>query len=431
MNQNIIHNLENSDQIKIIYDEEKIKCLYINHEKEILLAEIDNHMQITKIYPHCTKNGSTSYLTPKYDVNFIFEGYDNDVEERENGIYIISDLPKVFINSIEYGLGLKKEYILIAQLSTYLDNCQSITISKTKETKVDNNIIVINDNDLDKIRRGIDRITNLHRKESFASKKLFLYNELLHNNNSILFPQKKRTGQKDIIYKIIKDTDFSRPISKSDKRSLLNIKDEIELGYFSTMKNEFDKIVNNQHTESSYQRFFEKNSLLLTLFIGSPYMQFNNQAYVGGKSFDNKNGQYPDFLYKHKITNNSFIIEIKCPKTKLLRTTPYRETGIYSSSEELIGSVTQVLTQKYQLETEIATLLKNAEDRNVEAFNVQCFIIIGTLKDLEGDDSKNKKRSFELFRSNQKNLRIITYDECQEQLNNFLQVMKKGLISYE
>jgi hypothetical protein len=40
--------------------------------------------------------------------------------------------------------------------------------------------------------------------------------------------------------------------------------------------------------------------------------------YVGGKSFNNSNGQYPDFLQKHKITNNTFIIEIKTPKTPLL-----------------------------------------------------------------------------------------------------------------
>jgi hypothetical protein len=34
------------------------------------------------------------------------------------------------------------------------------------------------------------------------------------------------------------------------------------------------------------------------------------------------------------------------------------------------------------------------------------------------------KRSFELYRNNQKNLRIITYDECLEQLKSFVDLLR-------
>jgi len=145
---------------------------------------------------------------------------------------------------------------------------------------------------------------------------------------------------------------------------------------------------------------------------------------VGGKSFDNKNGQYPDFLQKHKITNNTFIVEIKTPQTLLIEKKPYRETGVYSASKDLSGAISQLLTQKYQLETDIASLMKNAEDRNVEAYNVQGLIIIGRLSDL---DEKNMKRSFELYRNNLKNLRIVTYDECLEQLKYFVDLLDKDI----
>ena len=159
------------------------------------------------------------------------------------------------------------------------------------------------------------------------------------------------------------------------------------------------------------------------MISGSPYVQFKNQAYVGGKSFDNLNGQYPDFLQKHKITNNTFIVEIKTPQTLLLEKNPYRKTGVYSASKNLSGSISQILTQKYQLETEIASLIKNAEDRDVEAYNVQGLIIIGRLSSLE---EKDMKRSFELFRNNQKNIRIITYDECLEQLKSFVDLLSQN-----
>ena len=419
----IIHNLQDGTQIKIICNDNRTECFYLAADREILLVCIDNYSQITKIFPLNTKLDTGYYLTPKYNIYFLFEGYDFNIEERGNDVYVISELPEVFIKTIQYGLGLKKEYRFIAELANNINDCQTITISNTKETKIDEKNIIINDSDLDKIRRGLDRITDLHNREARSSKQLFVYNELLYCNNPILFPKKQKIGQKDILYRIVKDNDFSK-MSKSDKTSLLTIKEEIDFSYISALKYDFDKLVEKNHKENIYQKFFEKNPLILTLFIGSPYVQFKNQAYVGGKSFDNSNGQYPDFLFKHNLTNNSCIIELKCPKTPLLESTPYRKTGVYSPSKDLTGAISQVLSQKYQLETNIATLKHNSEEKDVETFNVRGVIIIGLLSSFVGEHLIQKKRSFELFRHNQSNLRIITYDECQEQFNHFLQKIR-------
>jgi hypothetical protein len=159
----------------------------------------------------------------------------------------------------------------------------------------------------------------------------------------------------------------------------------------------------------------------LTVISGSPYVKFQNQAYVGGKSFDNSNGKYPDFLLKHKAINNTFIIEIKTPNSRLLDTKKYRE-DVYSPSKELSGSISQILSQKYSLETEIASLSHNSEDKDIEAYNVQGLIIIGKLDNLK---EKAHKRSFELFRNNQKNIRIITYDECFEILKSMIEYLSE------
>jgi hypothetical protein len=425
-----IEKLPDGNQINIIYNDKTIQCLYIDIDNgnEILLAEIDEAKQITTIYPTNTRIGSTSFLQPKYRVNFLFEGYDIDVEQysSEEEMYVLSGLPEVFIKTLRHGLGLRKEYKYLLGTASHIDNCKTIIISDIRDTCIDGANIVIGTSDLEKIRKGINRITDLYSSESSQSKELFVYNELLHNIDNRRFPEKKRVGQRDIIYRIVKDTDFSRSISESNKNALLGIKNDLDLGYFTALKAEFDKKIEGDYKEKIYQDFFEKNPLLLTIFVGSPYMRFNNKAYVGGKTFDNTGGQYPDFLYKNKLTNNSFIIEIKRPATPLLEEKPYRKTGIYSPSKELSGSVSQVLTQKYQLETDIASLIKNAEDRNIEAYNIQCLVIIGLFDNLDRDDTRNKKRSFELFRNNQKNLRIMTYDEGQEQLQCFLDQIKQN-----
>jgi hypothetical protein len=385
--------------------------------------------QTATIYPIYTKIGSPLFLKSKYSVNFIFEGYDVDIELYESGerMLLLSGLPEIFIKTLRYGLGIRKEYRYILDVICRLEGCKYVIISTTRESCIDGVNIIINDDDLDKLRRGIDRIANLYSKESLQSKQLFVHNELLSNIDNKRFPARKKEGQGAVIYRIIKDMDFSGSISQYNKKAIIEIKNGIDSGYFTVLKNEFDKKIDSNYKEEIYQNFFQKNPFLLTMFAGSPYVQFNNKAYVGGKSFDNKNGQYPDFLYKHKLTNNNFIIEIKRPNTQLLEKMPYRKTGVYPPSKELSGAISQALTQKYQLETDIASLIKNADDRDVDTYNVQGLVIIGLLNKFDGDDVKAKKRSFELYRNNQKSLRIMTYDECQEQLNYFLMCTNKNI----
>lgn len=150
--------------------------------------------------------------------------------------------------------------------------------------------------------------------------------------------------RKDVIYKVLRNTAHNK-ITQSDKSALSILKDNTDLSYLTILMNEFQDKIQGNHKEGTYKFFFEQNPILLTFFSGCPFVKFKNQAYVGGKSFDNSNGQYPDFLQKHKLTNNTFIIEIKTPETGLLDKTAYRETGIYNPSKHLSGSITQILTK--------------------------------------------------------------------------------------
>jgi hypothetical protein len=418
---------EFSNPIEINRNEEKVQCFYSNLKEGTskLLVEIDLRTNITIVYPTNTIEDSTLFLDPKYgNIDFVFEGYDIEVDKNEyNDEDTIYGLPEGFTKTLKFGLGLEKKYkIIITTLLKYFNECERIIFSKTKQTSIDGNNLVINNEDFDKIRRGIDRNHDLYQREATEAKESFVYDVLLHDINSEKYPELKRKPQKDVIYKILKNTDF-RKLSQDDKQSLSALKDNTDLSYLTILVAEFEKILSDKHKEAAYQTFFEENPLLLTMIAGSPYVQFKNQAYVGGKSFDNSNGQYPDFLQKHKITNNIFIVEIKTPHTYLLEKIPYRKTGVYSTSKDLSGAISQLLTQKYQLETDIASLIKNSEDREVEAYSIQGLIIIGKLSELE---KKEMKRSFELYRNNQKNLRIITYDECLEQLNSFIDLISKN-----
>lgn len=421
---NNIHNL--ASQIIINRTKKKVMCFYydLKNKEEKSLVEIDLKKEVTIIRPINTIEDSSLYLQSKYSIKeFVFEGFEIEIDSTDSYGEAIYGLPNGFTKTLKFGLGLERKYkIIITTLQKYCNDCEQLIISKTRPTDIEKNKIIISEDDFDKIRRGIDRNQDLFQKEAVLAKEVFVYDSILNHVNPEKYPNLKSAPRKDIIYKVLRNTEF-RKLSKNDKQTLSKLKDNTDLSYLTILVAEFEEKLDQSHKESTYQLFFEENPLLLTVIAGSPYIQFKNQAYVGGKSFDNLNGQYPDFLHKHKITNNTFIIEIKTPQTSLLEKLPYRETGVYSASKELSGSISQILTQKYQLETEIASLLKNAEDRNVEAYNVQGLLIIGSLSSLV---EKEKKRSFELYRHNQKNLRIVTYDECFEQLKTFIDLLSKS-----
>jgi hypothetical protein len=393
-----------------------------------LLAEINNNLHITTIYPFFTWVDKSDFLSSKYHPirQIVFEGYSiTDALSDIGSFIVLENQPKVFTKTLVHGLGFKKEYRFIPDtILAHFSSCEKLIISMTRATEISGTSMIISDSDLDGLRRGIDRILDKSRAAAREDREYFVYSELLYGVNPEKFPEIKNPVRKDAIYKILKNSDFvSTKLSDNDKKGLLGIKDNAELGYLSSLRKEFKDLIDKNHNEDVYQKFLEENPLLLTMFSGSPYMQFKNQSYVGGKTFDNSKGQYPDFLFKHKVTNNTFIIEIKRPGSELLENREYRN-GTFSASKELSGAISQVVTQKYQLETDIAALIKNADDRNVEAFNVQGLIIIGLLRGFNGkNQEKDRKRSFELFRNNQKNVRIMAYDECLDQLDVFIDVL--------
>lgn len=78
------------------------------------------------------------------------------------------------------------------------------------------------------------------------------------------------------------------------------------------------------------------------------------KAYVGGKSVLNTGGNIVDFLVKNYLTNNAALVEIKTPGTRLLGRL-YR-SGVYNPSDELSGSLMQVLNYRSSLQRDFYPL---------------------------------------------------------------------------
>jgi hypothetical protein len=147
---------------------------------------------------------------------------------------------------------------------------------------------------------------------------------------------------------------------------------------------------------------------------------YKDEAYVGGKNIDNQNGKFSDFLIKNKLTNNVSFVEIKTHKTKLLEDKPYRGNDVFSVSDALSGCINQVLNQRDNFQKEYISLSYKSKD-SIKSFNSGCIVLIGCLSDL----SEEQKACFEIFRNNSRDVIIITFDELEQRIKTFYDLLQK------
>ena len=171
--------------------------------------------------------------------------------------------------------------------------------------------------------------------------------------------------------------------------------------------------------ESLWQTLLTENMYVLEQVFSWPVTIVNEKAYVGGKAVDNKGGGLVDFLVKNQLTNNVALIEIKTPGTELLSKNEYRN-GVYNLSEELTGSVMQVLNYKATLLNQYNAL---GAREMFEAFDPKCMVIIGN-SGRELGDSKSKRKTFALYRNQLAGADIVTFDELVQKTRNLIKVLE-------
>lgn len=192
-------------------------------------------------------------------------------------------------------------------------------------------------------------------------------------------------------------------LEKLDSSHLQKLSSLVGLGALdsclSIWRNNADNV-----SEEFWQRTFEDNSFVLSQMFAYPVVVIKGKAYVGGKSIDNKGGELVDFLARNDLTKNAILIEIKPPTAKLLGA-KYRD--VYPISTELAGAISQVCNYKHNLTLEYFELTRKSVDK-IRAFDPQCVIIAGTLRELDTDE---KVCSLDLVRGQLSRTQIITYDE--------------------
>lgn len=171
--------------------------------------------------------------------------------------------------------------------------------------------------------------------------------------------------------------------------------------------------------ESFWQALFERNTWVLSQACASPIVFVRREAYVGGKNVANRKGNFADFLFKSTGTDNATLIEFKTPQTELF-VGEYRNNTL-SPSPALSSGILQALIQRDSLTREYKSLV-DLEKPEFRAFSPRAVLVIGEISSLTDREARH---CFEQFRTNSREVEIITFDELRSKAELLMQLFSQ------
>lgn len=157
--------------------------------------------------------------------------------------------------------------------------------------------------------------------------------------------------------------------------------------------------------EAFWQETFAKNTYALGQVFAAPVVFMRGAAYIGGMTVDRQKARLVDYLFSLESSREAAFVEIKTPVTKLLGR---RYRGTFRPSSELTGAVAQALDYRVHLMRHFSSVIEDTEHK-LSALAPRCVVVAGNGK--AELDSEEKRRAFEYFRGNSKDVEVITYDE--------------------
>lgn len=405
---------------------------------KVLLATVTEHA--LRMFPINVRRGAADYLKPRHanlraitiesdDYGWQLPTEPSDFDE------LLLGLPVGFSKHFQYGLGLKWEYRFLVNAIDDIPGIAELTISTGAETTVALPIYRLGIKRFGQLRRAIDNIARRYQREALEDKRLVGYTNLLHAVLPADFPVRTKKIRPGAIYELVKIGEERSNLSRSDRQAamsiiakdkkeiaktdadaLLALRSDIEKVTLGALIQKFEEMLTRDHTEPKWQEFLKANPFILSLAFAYPVFLIQDQAYVGGATIRGAGEKIADFLLAQRYTGNLALIEIKRPKTPLLKAVPYR-ADLHAPTTDVSGSVSQVLDQKYRLQNSFTQKAYESGLTNVHPYSIQCIVIVGT-----APTGKDERKSLELFRNSTKDVTIITFDELMEKLKEIQRV---------
>lgn len=362
-------------------------------------------------YPF-TPNIKLNQITSKKIQSIEFKGWEK-----------VEDLPNDFKKTPGYGFSSFRSKQFFSMFQRKLPKVRDIIIALNSPSKINANKVTFNWSELLEAFRMISKEKDLFD----TNRKTISINFLSEFTN--VRPVRRKLNSGELEYFLGKYDSFEK-ISSADINSLTEVlsdlpvskitatnhiieaREKIDRIYLEDIIEEFDNLMkSSSNKEEPWQQFFSKNTWVLNHLFPYDVLLNKGKAYVGGKTFENDEGRIVDFLFQTGFKDNFALLEIKTPAQDLLKKSAYRKPAVYAASEDLSGGVNQCLDQKDQF-------LRDSGQK-VKSFDPKCVLVIGQKDKL----SETQKECFELFRSNQKNVDVVAFDELKAKLSGLHQVI--------
>jgi hypothetical protein len=249
---------------------------------------------------------------------------------------------------------------------------------------------------LNALREQVDKTYDSEIKQAFRN----AFIKLSKSDRVDLLPDMLNWATQDSNERIIDS------LKRLDINNLQKLNALIGLSHLQNILDLWNKNQDNAD-EEFWQKMLTENSFVLSQVFSVPVIMFEGKVYMGGKGFSNTGGKVIDFLYANQLTKNTALIEIKTPKTKILGSR-YRD-DVYAPSPEISGALIQIANYRNILLKKFDSIKSESSKKDIEAFNPLCLLIVGNMQKEFSDVTQ--QHSFELFRQNQREVQIITFDE--------------------
>ena len=242
----------------------------------------------------------------------------------------------------------------------------------------------------------------------------------IRGSDSYFSALRKDPRRAEIIEKLINEGAItSKDIVNTSfrKKELGNFKKLIDASdYWKTYAAENGIAVTSE--EKVWQFFFEKNEWIFGYGLDYRFQTIlQREAHVSDAELDGSNTVIADYLLGDKKFTT--FVEVKKPSTPLFGTAKERSNS-WRLSNDVVYSVSQILEQKASGLIKLDKQQYDSSGNHIfqKAYDSKVILIMGHWKQLEESsnklESEIKKKTFELFRNDSRNIEILTYDELYD-----------------
>jgi hypothetical protein len=299
-----------------------------------------------------------------------------------------------------------------AQLELFLNFIHDLDLNTISERR-----LKLSENSLDILDESTKKIvaTLLQGDEGADLIQQLLDNEIITSQDIVNTGYRK--SQLKIFEKLLKEKEYWKQYRKEESDILEMVSKKESKGFV---------LKDTSKEEITWQYFFNKNAWIFGYGLDYRYQNILQREFSASDTdAAGKEQVNADFL----IGDNYFttFVELKTPNTELFVNTDNgkNRSGSWSLSTKLIYGVSQILEQKAmgQIKLEKEPYNHNEEKITQKGYDSKCILIVGNLmNEIENssDSSKIKeikKKTFELYRRDSKNIEILTFDELYNRAN--------------